>query len=442
MLMQKAYQFLLGEDICPSTFNHGSSNGLDICPVAFMYLMVELGKVRNILGVGLQDICRLQDLDAVLVDDRYLVLEEERVDALILVVRPDGDEQEAEGLHLLCFERPKEMEPTEGEEFAITLAKRVRDIRHSESDAHDLFLLIDHEGDKIEVEDREIHILIVVLLRDGHGLKVIELLVRLVDDIHVLDPEPADEFAGVLDFHHVHVRAFLNYIRDAHESLGTSLWRIDLKLYPVCLFDQAVGFYMADVVRVVIERSHDSGVFVSLKEQALMVKIRKADRSVEAVHATLFAPSRYGVEERFGDLEVIDEIEPSETHVLESPFLVRATVDDAGDASDGFVISVRHPELVVADLQSGVHLRIETIHLIEEERRAVIRAVPVQVVSELNEFFQFTFRTYFPYFQSHFQLIPQKNRAKVQKNFDICKFYCNFAADLAFRSAEKGAIWF
>ena len=135
-----------------------------------MYLMVELGKVRNILGVGLQDICRLQDLNAVLVDDRYLVLEEERVDALILIVRPDGDEQEAEGLHLLCFERPEEMEPTEGEEFAITLAKRVRDIRHSESDAHNLFLLIDHEGDKIEVEDREVHILIVVLLRDGHGL--------------------------------------------------------------------------------------------------------------------------------------------------------------------------------------------------------------------------------------------------------------------------------
>ena len=290
MLMQKAYQFLLGEDICPSAFNHGSSNGLDICPVAFMYLMVELGEVRDILGVGLQDICRLQDLDAVLVDNRYLVLEEEGIDALILIVRPDGDEQEAEGLHLLCFERPEEMEPTEGEEFAITLAKRVRDIRHSESDAHDFFLLIDHEGDKIKVEDRKVHILIVVLLRDGHGLEVIELLVRLVDDIHVLDPEPADEFAGVLDFHYVHVRAFLNYIRDAHESLGASLRRIDLEFYPVCLFDQAIRLNVADVVGVVIERGHNGGIVVSLEKETFVVKIREADRSVEAVHAAFFTP--------------------------------------------------------------------------------------------------------------------------------------------------------
>ena len=80
-----------------------------------MYLMVELCKVRNILGVGLEDVCRLEDLDAVPVDDRYLVLEEEGVDAFVLVVRPYSNEQEAEGFHLLRLEGFEEMIPSEGE---------------------------------------------------------------------------------------------------------------------------------------------------------------------------------------------------------------------------------------------------------------------------------------------------------------------------------------
>ena len=79
-----------------------------------MYLMVELGKVRNILRIGLQDVRRLEDLDAVLVDDRYLILEEERVNALVLIIRSHGNKQEAEGVHLSGFQRPKQMVPSEG----------------------------------------------------------------------------------------------------------------------------------------------------------------------------------------------------------------------------------------------------------------------------------------------------------------------------------------
>ena len=191
------------------------------------------------------------------------------------------------------------------------------------------------------------------------------------------DSKPTDEFAGVLHFHHAYVRAFLNYIRDAVESFGASLRRIDLDLYPVCLFDQPVRFHVAYVVRVVIERCHNGGIVVALKEETFVVKIRKSDRSVETVHAALFAPSSHRVKESFGDLEVIDEIHPTKAYMLESPFLVRTSVDDAGDASDGFVIAVRHPELVVTYFERGVHLGIEAVHLIEEEWRTVIRAIPV-----------------------------------------------------------------
>lgn len=76
--------------------------------------MVELRKVRNILGVGFQNISRFQYFDTVFVDDRYLILEEERVNALVLIIRSHGNKQEAEGVHLSGFQRPKQMVPSEG----------------------------------------------------------------------------------------------------------------------------------------------------------------------------------------------------------------------------------------------------------------------------------------------------------------------------------------
>lgn len=76
--------------------------------------MVELRKVRNILGVGFQNISRFQYFDTVFVDDRYLILEEERVNALVLIIRSHGYKQETEGVHLSGFQRPKQIIPSEG----------------------------------------------------------------------------------------------------------------------------------------------------------------------------------------------------------------------------------------------------------------------------------------------------------------------------------------
>ena len=115
MLMQKAYQFLLCEDICPSTFQHGSSNSLDICPVALVDLMVELREEIDNLLVILQHVRSLQFADTVSVDDRYLILQKQGINTHILVVRPYSNEQEAEGFHLLRLEGFEEMVPSEGE---------------------------------------------------------------------------------------------------------------------------------------------------------------------------------------------------------------------------------------------------------------------------------------------------------------------------------------
>ena len=88
----------------------------------FVDLMVELREVGYVLRVRLQDVRRLQPLDAVLVDVWYLVLEEERVDALVLVVRPDGYQQETECIHLFGLECLQQMIPSEGQQLATAFA--------------------------------------------------------------------------------------------------------------------------------------------------------------------------------------------------------------------------------------------------------------------------------------------------------------------------------
>ena len=163
--------------------------------MTLVYLMVKLRKVSYILRVRFQYIGCLQSSDTILVDIGYLVLKEERVDTLVLVVGSDGDEQKTEGFHLLCFECFEQIIPSEGEQFTAALTQSVRYIRHAETYTHYLVFLIDHERHEIEVQQREIHILVVVLLLDGHRLEVIEFLVCFVYHVHILNAVFAHELA-------------------------------------------------------------------------------------------------------------------------------------------------------------------------------------------------------------------------------------------------------
>ena len=63
--------------------------------------LVEVLEVRLILGVGLEYRRSLHALDAVLLEIRQHIREEQRIHALILIVRPYADEQQIEVFHLL-----------------------------------------------------------------------------------------------------------------------------------------------------------------------------------------------------------------------------------------------------------------------------------------------------------------------------------------------------
>ena len=339
--------------------------------------------------------------ETVLGKDRDEVLIEERIHTFVLVIRTDRNEQKVERFGFLGLKCPQNVEPTEGEQLTAALTYGTGDLRHTESDTYHLVFLVHDDGHEIEVEQRQVHITVVLFLALGHGLEVIQLLVSRIDDIHVLGAESTSQFTYALDLNHMHVRTLFNDIRYTGHAFRTLLRREDTHLDPVRLFGQTIGIHMLDVIWVVIKRRQRSTVLISFEEQTLMVKIRKTYRTVQFIHTTFLTPGSNGVEQRFADLQIIDEIEPTEAHFLHAPMLIGTAVNDTADTSYGFTVPIGHPELIVTHLQSRVLGRVKAVHLIEEQRRTVIRTVLEQIIRKLDEAFDLFFRMDFADFYSH-----------------------------------------
>ena len=86
-----------------------------------MLLGLEVGEVGLVLGVLFEDGGGFGVFDAVFLEIWDLVVEEEGIDAFILIVGTHGNEQEVEGFHLLGFKSSEEFDPSEWEEFASGL---------------------------------------------------------------------------------------------------------------------------------------------------------------------------------------------------------------------------------------------------------------------------------------------------------------------------------
>ena len=110
--------------------------------MTLVHLVVKLREVGYIFRVGLQDIGGLQSLDVVLGDIGDPVLEEERVDALVLVVGPYGDEQHVEGVHAFGPQGFQDVVPSEWEQFSAAFPERFRDIRHTYGYGYHLVLFV------------------------------------------------------------------------------------------------------------------------------------------------------------------------------------------------------------------------------------------------------------------------------------------------------------
>ena len=102
-----------------------------------------------------------------------------------MIVRAHSNEQEVECVHLLGFEGSEEFDPSEWEEFASGLLQGSGDVGHTDAYAYDFVVLVDGNGDEIEVNQWEIHLGIILFLALCERLEVVERLVCRIDYVEI-----------------------------------------------------------------------------------------------------------------------------------------------------------------------------------------------------------------------------------------------------------------
>jgi hypothetical protein len=135
-----------------------------------------------------------------------------------------------------------------------------------------------------------------------------------------------------------------------------------------------------------IETRHRGIVVEALDKQSLMVEVRKAHRTIKALHTTTFTPLGNGIYQRAEHCIIIYKVKPSEAALLNTPRLVSAMVYDAHDATHNFIVAISHIYHEVAHLESRVSLWVKGIYLIEKYRWTVVVVTLVKVYSKLHKF--------------------------------------------------------
>ena len=89
---------------------------------------------------------------------------------------------------------------------------------------------------------------------------------------------------------------------------------------------------------------------------------------------------------------VVDEVEPAEAHAPAVPTLVGAVVDDGRHASHDLAVAQGKVALGVAELERGILVLAEILHLVGIEVGHIVGIVLVKVVMEFDESVEFATR--------------------------------------------------
>src|SRR6266850_2110251 len=180
--------------------------------------------------------------------------------------------------------------------------------------------------------------------------------------------------------------------RDLFRALRNRLGCADFVFHPVDVLLVPVMLEVDGVVGVVVHRRHRPELVESLDQHAFAVHVGEPQRPVDCVHTPRHGPRFDGRAEGARDLEVIDEIDPSEARVPLIPRLDVALVDDAGDAPDDLAATEGQPVLRLTEIERGIMIAVQRFSLVKIERRDPAVVVFVQVEGKADELPQIPLR--------------------------------------------------
>ena len=310
---------------------------------------------------------------------------------------------------VVLVHRLQQMEPAERKQMAFRLLKSLRDRRESDSESHKLLIVIEYYAASLVRDKLQDLARLLVNLLLGERDEVIDgLRETLVIDIE----EVSDHLLVLLEFVQtplVQVVPLLQKSRDPRDLLLKRLVRGDLVLHPVAFLHIAKGCDEVIVVRIVVQTVERRDVLVALDQHALFPKGVVVQRSMDLVHSVLLGPRLGGAEKKFGHLEVIDRVKPSEAGSLLVIERVITRVNHSANTSDNSLAIHDHPHFSLAIRKGGDFG--QRFDLVAVKSGNILRTVFVQLVRELDEFHQipsahnlnyFIIRHKYPFYNTSF----------------------------------------
>ncbi len=159
---------------------------------------------------------------------------------------------------------------------------------------------------------------------------------------------------------------------------------------------------MLRIVRIIIYCSHCSRLVETESQHTFVIKVGKPERPDHRIHAVFASPLSNGVKQSFGNFVIVNKVNKSETHILQSCTAVNQPVYNTGYAAHRFAVAICHPRLRLTVFKCRVLFRIKSGHIIHYQWRHVAVIILIKAYSKFSIMTQlFLFRCYFAYFYCH-----------------------------------------
>ena len=154
----------------------------------------------------------------------------------------------------------------------------------------------------------------------------------------------------------------------------------------VHLFPVSQGLDMFRIVGMIVRREEGAGVFEAADEHAFLLQVGVAQGAMDGVHAPLAGPVLGRLEQRPGDLQVVDDVVAGETAAALVVLGVGVLLDDGLDAAGYDPVFVGVETRAVAT--AVVHVVFpEDLFFVRVERRDEVGITCVKVQREIQELF-------------------------------------------------------
>ena len=334
---------------------------------------------------------RLRPFETVAVVLLDEVGEDEGIGTLAAVFRQHADEYQIHGIGGMALHHPQKPKPSPREELAVAVL--LQRLGHgwegyAETDQTVVVVAIYHTGDEVHIRHLDIRIHIPVDLPVGELLEIVEILVGLVDDAEDFPAHAALNQFVLGKLMHVQIVAALDELGCLGKFRRGYLRHLDAVLQPVVvLLEELQSIHVLGIIRVIVVDVHGGFLVESFDEHSFTVHIGKAKWPYQFFHATLSAPVGCGIQQHTGNFQVIDEVEPSEAHLLLVPLVVGTMVDDGGNAAYHLRDAVVDSQEILrfAEIEGWILVFAQCIPLVKTQVRNGIFATFIKVVIELYE---------------------------------------------------------